>query len=256
MKKILFFLLIFIFFESYSQQYIFGKVVSEQNTEIAGVEIFNISSDTKTVSDSNGNFMILANSNNDLRFLKPKFDRVSYHVTAQSFQKLLVIFMLKSPVEIKEVEIKQKLTGDLSKDLKSLTKNDKVEKLKKDIGIPAPPEKPREKPSDVKKDILLPILTGNLNIQAIYNVVSGKSKRQKRLYDYEDLQENITWVRKSIDDEYFIKLGIPKEKISNFIEFSFSVNPNSLKYVKAKNISGFLIEIERPASEYFERAKS
>ena len=164
--------------------------------------------------------------------------------------------MLKIPVEIKEVEILPKLSGDLKKDSKNLTRNNKVEELQNEIGVPRTPEKPRETPAEVKKDILQPLITGRLNINAIYDVVSGKSKRQKRLYQYDDLQENVTWVRKNIEDDYFINLGIPTEKISNFIEFCFAVNPKALKYAEAKNISGYLVEIEEPSIKYLERTKN
>lgn len=256
MKQTLLLLFLFISISVFSQNYISGKVVNEINLGLPNVLVINIKTDQKTFTDENGDFMIPANVNDEIRFLKSKFDRAFYVVDNQDFEQKLLVHLLKTPVEIKEVEIKPKLSGDLNKDAKNLTKIDKVEQLQNEIGIPRTPEKPREKPAEIKKDILLPIITGNLNIQAIYDVLSGKSKKQKRLYQYDDLQENVTWARKNIDDEYFINLGIPKDKISNFIEFSFAINSNALKYAKAKNISGFLIELEQPAIKYLERSKN
>ena len=42
MKKILLLFFFTVFANLYSQEYIFGKVTSEQNTEIAGVLVINI----------------------------------------------------------------------------------------------------------------------------------------------------------------------------------------------------------------------
>jgi len=250
--------LLFLFFSIsiFSQNIISGKVVNEINFGIPAVLVVNINTDQKTYTDLNGDFSISANAHDELRFIKSKFERTFYKIEPSSFYKKIYIIMLKTPVEIKEVEILPKLSGDLKKDSKNLTRNNKVEELQNEIGVPRTPEKPREKPAEVKKDILQPLITGRLNINAIYDVVSGKSKRQKRLYQYDDLQENVTWVRKNIEDDYFINLGIPTEKISNFIEFCFAVNPKALKYAEAKNISGFLVEIEEPSMKYLERTKN
>jgi hypothetical protein len=250
--------LLFLFFSIsiFSQNIISGKVVNEINFGIPAVLVVNINTDQKTYTDLNGDFSISANAHDELRFIKSKFERTYYKIEPSSFYKKIYIIMLKTPVEIKEVEILPKLSGDLKKDSKNLTKNNKVEELQNEIGVPRTPEKQREKPAEVKKDILQPLITGRLNINAIYDVVSGKSKRQKRLYQYDDLQENVTWVRKNIEDDYFINLGIPTEKISNFIEFCFAINTKALKYAEAKNISGFLVEIEEPSIKYLERTKN
>lgn len=250
-------LFIFIIFSKiYSQEYISGQVVSEQSTVVSSVLVINMRTDEKTYTNTEGNFTISAKTGDEIRFVKEKFDRSSLHVSSSDFQKFLKILIVKTPIEIKEVEIRPRLTGDLSKDSKSFNKRNKKQELQDEIGLPAPPEKPREKPAEVTKDILLPVITGNLNLQAIYDVASGKAKKQKRLYKYEDQEELVAWVRKKIDDEYFINLGIPKEEIDNFINFSFAQNPHAMSYAKAENVSGFLIQIEKPAVQYSERLKN
>lgn len=255
MKKFLITILLIIFSKLSSQGYISGQVVSEQSIAVPGVLVINIRTDEKTTTDQEGTFKIQARENDEIRFVKIKYDRVSHRVSNIDFQNFLKITLIKTPIEIKEIEIKTRLTGDLNKDSKALTKRNKKQELEDEIGLPASPEKPREKPAEVTKDILLPILTGNLNLQAIYDVTSGKAKKQKRLYKYEDLEENVAWVRKKVEDDYFINLGIPKDEINNFIDFAFSQNPQALKYAKAENVSGFLIQIEEPAKLFVERLK-
>ncbi|MFP3802729.1 hypothetical protein, partial [Paraburkholderia sp. SIMBA_027] len=85
---------------------------------------------------------------------------------------------------------------------------------------PQPVGKMREKPAEIK-EVLLPMLLGNLNVQGVYDLISGKARKQKIIYKYEDLQEDIAWIRNRVEDDYFVKTGIPKDKISDFIEFSF-----------------------------------
>lgn len=256
MKKSFLIILLILFSKISSQEYISGRVTSEQSIAVSGVWVINMRTDEKTTTDWEGNFKIQAKENDEIRFVKVKFDRVSYRVTTNDFQKFIIITINKTPIEIKEVEIKTKLTGDLSKDSKALTKRNKKQELQDEIGLPTAPEKPREKPAEVTKDVLLPVLTGNLNLQAIYDVASGKAKRQKRLYKYEDLQENVIWVRKKIEDDYFTNLGIPKDEINNFINFAFDKNPQALKYAQAENVTGFLIQIEKPIKQYLERLKN
>ncbi|GGP05754.1 hypothetical protein GCM10010992_23090 [Cloacibacterium rupense] len=250
MNKLLSLVFFILSFKFFGQETLSGKVVTEQSTELSSVLVVNITTDDKTYTNSEGNFKILAKKGDEIRFLKEKYDRASISVFYVDFQKKLKIILTKTPIEIKEVQIKPRLTGNLNKDSKSLNKRNRNQELQNAIGLPPPPEKPREKPAEVARDILLPIITGNLNIQAIYDVASGKAKRQKRLYKYQDLQENIVWVRQKIEDEYFINLGIPKEDINSFIEYSFAKNPFALRYAKAENVSGFLLQIEEPAISF------
>ena len=52
MKKTLLLTFFLIFINSYSQKYILGKVVSEQNSEIAGILVNNINTNKKTYTNN------------------------------------------------------------------------------------------------------------------------------------------------------------------------------------------------------------
>ena len=60
MKKTLLLFLFILANSFYAQEYIFGKITSEQNIELSGVLILNTRTDEKAYSDSDGNFMISA----------------------------------------------------------------------------------------------------------------------------------------------------------------------------------------------------
>lgn len=242
-----FFLTIYFF----GQHKITGKTLSENDMIITSVLVVNISNDQKVYSNSLGEFSIEGSEKDEIRFVKKGYERASRKVV--DVESPMNVVLVRIPEEIEEVEIIT-TTGDLAKDSKRLTKIDKKEQLQKDIGLPKPPEKPREVPAEVKK-VLLAAAFGNVNVQAVYDLISGKSRRQKRWYKYEDVQDDILWIRKRIDDDDFVKDGIPVERISEFLEFSFIIKPEIRSYVKAKNISKVMFNLDEIIPVYVDRLK-
>lgn len=243
-----FFLTIYFF----GQHKITGKTLSENDMIVASVLVVNISNDQKVYSNSLGEFSIEGSEKDEIRFIKKGYERASRKVS--DVESSMNVILVRIPEEIEEVEIIT-TTGDLAKDSKRLTKIDKKEQLQKDIGLPKPPEKPREVPAEVKK-VLLAAAFGNVNVQAVYDLISGKSRRQKRWYKYEDVQDDILWIRKRIDDDDFVKDGIPVERISEFLEFSFIIKPEIRSYVKAKNISRVMFNLDEVIPVYVDRLRT
>lgn len=239
----IFLLLLFSYTTVLAQQKSLGKVLDENGNPLAGVMVINISTNIASYTSNSGEFAILTKPQDELRFVKSGFERTSKRVSGD-LDEFLSVHLLQSPYDIEEVKVKPQLTGDIEKDSKLLSKEDKVARLQKDIGLPPPPEKPRERPAEVANDVLLPLVFGQMKVQAIYDLLSGEAKRKKNLYRYEDFQENIQWIRKRVDDEYFIKMGIPKNRINEFLSFSIKQNPEILKMVKAKNLSKILVLME------------
>ncbi|MDY0931862.1 carboxypeptidase regulatory-like domain-containing protein [Chryseobacterium sp. CFBP8996] len=247
-------LIVFFFFMTlhfFSQQKISGKTLSENDMIVTSVLVVNISNDKKVYSNSLGEFSIEGTEKDEIRFIKNGYERASRKVSY--VESSMNVILVRIPEEIEEVEIIS-TTGDLAKDSKRLTKIDKKEQLQKDIGLPKPPEKPREVPAEVKK-VLLAAAFGNVDVQAVFDLISGKSRRQKRWYKYEDVQLDIVWIRKRIDDEYFVKDGIPAERISEFLEFSFLMKPEIRSYVKAKNINRVMFNLDSVLPIYVDRLK-
>ncbi|MBP2618842.1 carboxypeptidase-like regulatory domain-containing protein [Chryseobacterium jejuense] len=236
----------------FSQQMITGRIIDEEGGSLSAVTIVNISTDKKVYSNSQGIFSIEANPNDELRFVKEDFKRVSRRVISDGTNAQLLITLFQIPKDVGEVKIVKKLSGDLEQDSRIVAKADKGEQVKQAVGLPEPVGKMREKPAEVKS-VLLPMLLGNLNVQGAYDLISGKARKQKRQYRYDDLQEHIAWVRSRVEDDYFVKAGIPADKISEFIEFSFSAKPQVRTYVKARNLSGVLLRMEEVIPIFIER---
>ena len=232
-----------------------GIVTDEDQNPLAAVLVFNLQTEQKVDTNLKGEFTIDATANNELRFIRAGFERSSKVIQQQDFNNPFIISLVRTIAEIEEVQITNlNLTGDLNTDARNLTRFDRVAQLQSEIGIPTAPEKPREKPSELGKNVLLPLIgiPPTIDIQAIYNVLSGKAKRQKRLYKYEDLQDNIAWIRERVEDDYFTKMNVPKDKISEFLLFSIGMKPEINRWIRARNLERVLFTLEETFAKYLE----
>ena len=234
MKKILLLFFFTVFANLYSQEYIFGKVTSEQNTEIAGVLVINIKTDEETYTNKDGNFMIAAKSKDLLRFVKQKFDRVSYTIKPEDFQKSITINMQKATIEIDEVEIKNKLTGNLKDDINKV-ENKKKTKLNQEIS------KMNLKKTDLT--ILLP-RAGEFKQPKGEGFSVGTIKDR---WDTVDVNQGYLYI---LGEDYFVEeLGLQKEEVAHFIGYVMqSLNLKNIKkkgYFLSEDITKFQVLAEK-----------
>lgn len=209
--------------------------MSEDEVLIPKTLIVNMRTNEKTYSDSQGSFTISAQIGDEIRFAKERYKLAKILITNSDQQ---IVRLDKIPQEIEEVRL-------INKNIVQ----SQEEGLRTSIGLPKGPEKPREKPVDLKDDFLrIPPI---VSIQNIYNAISGKSRRLKRLYKYEDLQEGLAWIRNNIDYQYFADAGIPAEKMNDFLMFALR-DERVLMYMKAKNIGGITVEMDRQIDPYLE----
>ena len=234
MKRFLLFYCFFISFFVCSLT-ISGVVGSEEDHPISKVLIVNMSSNQKVYTDNFGNFSIAGKMGDELRFAKEKYKGERIKIN----NDFLKVILQQLPQEIEEVKIINKRLAESQE-----------EKLRKGIGLPKGPEKPREKPADLADDFLR--IPPKVNIQNIYDAISGKSRRLKRLYKYEDLQEGLAWIQNNIDLEYFAEAGISPEKFNDFLMFSLK-DEKVLMYMKAKNIGGLTVSLDNHIGAYLEK---
>ncbi|WP_294286307.1 carboxypeptidase-like regulatory domain-containing protein [uncultured Chryseobacterium sp.] len=246
-------LLLLFFIPVFSQQKISGRITDEDGIALPAVTVMNMATDRKIYTADDGAFSIEIHSPDDeIRFIRNGFERSSIKAL-YGLNKELNIRLTRVAREIEEVKV-AKITGDLAKDSKAVAKADRSQIVEDAVGLPQPVGKMREAPADVKQ-VLIPILLGNLNVQGLYDLVSGDARRMKRQYRYDDLQEDIAWIRARVEDEYFTKEGIPVERISEFIEFAFVSKPQSRTFVRAKNLTGALSRMEDAFPIFLRRLK-
>ncbi|WP_312762333.1 hypothetical protein [Epilithonimonas sp.] len=234
MKRLLFFYFLIISIAICSQT-ISGVVVSEEDHPISKVLIVNMSSNQKVYTDNFGNFSIAGKMSDELRFAKEKYKGERIKIN----NDLLKVILQQLPQEIEEVKIVNKRLAESQE-----------EKLRKDIGLPKGSEKPREKPADLADDFLR--IPPKVNIQNIYDAISGKSRRLKRLYKYEDLQEGLVWIKTNVDLEYFAEAGISPDKLNDFLMFALQ-DEQVLRYMKAKNLGGLTVSLDNHIGAYLEK---
>lgn len=252
MKFRLLIILLFLSVGVFSQQKITGRIMDEDGISLPSVTVMNISADTKTYTLSDGTFSIDASPDDELRFIRSGFERSSIKAS-YGIDRYLNIKLTRVAQEIEEVKV-AKITGDITKDSRAAAKVDKGKIVEDAVGLPQPVGKMRERPAEIK-EVLIPILLGSLNVQGLYDLVSGDARRMKRQYRYDDLQEDISWIRNRVEDEYFTKEGIPQERISEFIEFSFVNKPQVRTFVRAKNLTGALSRMEETFPVFVGRLK-
>lgn len=254
MTKYLFFL-IFVFPLKFfnSQNLVSGQIFNDSKVALSGVLVVNINTNEKTGSDQNGYFSIRAKENDELRFVRLNYERASTIIKSENFYIPIRILMVYDAELIETVDVSFLPSGDLGKDSSQLNKVDKVAQLEKNIGLPKNPEKPREVPSKVGRNILLPIVFGKLDVQAIYNVLSGKARRQKRLYKYQDFQEKVDWIKNNLKEDFFKENQIPNNQILDFIGFALNTNSTIGQGFKQKNIDKISFALIQMAPEYLKR---
>lgn len=228
--------LIFLSVSAFSfSQIISGRVFSEEGFALSKVLVVNMASNQKVYTDVFGSFSIFGKLGDELRFAKEHYkgDKTI------AINNEVNINLEKLPQEIEEVKIINKRIADSQE-----------EELRKSIGLPKGPDKPREKPVEAK-EVLLPLVFAQLNIDNLYKWLSGNSRRLKRLYKYEDLQEGLTWIKQNVDWEYFRDAGIKPENMNDFLMYALR-DERVLMYMKAKNIGGITVSLDNQIAPYLE----
>lgn len=205
MKLKLLFLLPFLFFiQIHAQDYLFGKIITEENIEIPDVTVINIRTDERVSANTNGHFMISGRIGDELRFVKSGYERINKKITQENIGSPLNVTLIRQTALIAEVEIKKGITGDLKIDSKNLNRSKKVEKLTKDIDLYiAQKSDPR----------ILAARAGEFVQPKGQGFSVGKVK------DKWDDVDFMSYLYESLGDQYFIDLKIEKSVIQHFISY-------------------------------------
>nr|WP_199162363.1 carboxypeptidase-like regulatory domain-containing protein [Elizabethkingia sp. ASV34] len=233
-------LLFILFFISYScitaQTFVSGKILNEEESPLSGVQIFNMQNKKAVYTDAEGRFRIEASIGDEIRILTNQYNRREIIVSESTLKQEQNIKMNPSVREIAGVNI-------LSKS--------QIENMKSKIGVPGPPEKPREKVPEVFRNLVLPLLGGTINVDNVYKIVSGDARRMKALYKYEDQQEYLTKLAMLPGDDFWEQSGIPSEKRTEFIQYLIG------KKIISGKLSKEQLELAAlPFTEEFRKPKS
>ena len=235
MNKIIYIAALFFSVLGFSQS-ISGKVETEEGLSIANVLVINLKTNEKVNTDENGKFTISVKLQDEIRFVKKGYDRVSHIVKSADFDKHILLKMRETETVIKEVVIIPK---------------SKIDKLKKDIEVPTVKKGTESKPKPAGwKDVLA------LDIDAFEELITGNARRKKTRYKYEEMQADILQVKEFLGEEYFIENKIPSERIHEFLEFSIIEKPEIKKHMKTGNQTQVMMILEEMFPIYHKRLET
>lgn len=190
-----------------AQNYIFGKISSEDLSEIPNVTVINMRTDEQVFTNRDGHFMVSGREGDVLRFFKNGYDRIDLRVSKENTISPMNVKLTKAAELIAEVEIKKGLSGDLNIDSKTLNQPAKVEKLKAEINNYL------KQKSDPR---ILAARPGEFVQPKGQGFSIGKVKNK---WDDLDLSNYLTY---ALGDQYFADLKIEKPFVHHFITYILS----------------------------------
>lgn len=243
---------------TFSQQNISGKIVDEDRNNLTGVLVFNITKNTKVYSNISGDYLIEAQENDEVKFIKQGFYRIDKIIKKETFNSPLEIQLVRAETLIQEVEIDYNPTGNLGKDSKHLDDSKKVAALQSSLNDYMKSELNEPLPKNVipKSFQGHDFKAGHVSLdifEAIATIVFLTKKgsiTKITTPNYVETQNFITRVKSEVDLNIFKKYGMDEEKIDHFLAYAENVNHLSKKYRKDFNAAIILSELQNAFLEY------
>tara|TARA_B100000214_G_scaffold242596_1_gene177781 strand:- start:911 stop:1687 length:777 start_codon:yes stop_codon:yes gene_type:complete len=236
MRNALFLLLFFPIIclsQSNGQKLIQGTVYSDDSYSIEGVHVLNITSNYNTITDSDGNFKINANLNDEIIFSAIQFKRKKIIINDDLINSISIkVFLEEFVNELDEVIVNSSgLSGNLSSDLLNSGVIDQLNF--DDVGIPGFKGIRMESiPTNTQliSEILLAPLSGGINIDRMYKWFSGYYKNLKKVREYINDSDLIDQIIKFYGQSFFIEeFDLKIDNIHNFVTstyLSFPIEEN------------------------------
>ena len=227
--------IIFLFFSFFSfsqvnnQNFIEGTVYNDNSYSIEGVHVLNITSNEATITDSDGNFKIFVNLYDELIFSAIQFKRKKIIMDKGVFDSLSINVYLEEFVnELDEVILNSSgLSGSLMNDLKNSGIVDNVNF--DDLGIPGFTGIRKEdlpSNSQLTKELLLAPLTGALDVERMYNWISGYYKKKRKESEYKNDYNLIDRIINFYGLKFFIdEFGLIEDNIHEFVTSAYQNYP-------------------------------
>lgn len=190
-----------------------------------GINVVNLSNKKTTVTNSKGEFSILARVNDNLVLSGLDFEEKKIKIDLSAYENaVLSIIMFPLTTKLKEVIVKNNRFNVLSLGIvsKAPVKYTVAERRLKTAG-------------DFKPIMLLNIIGGGMPLDPLINKINGRTKRLKRLIVLEKKESDIKLISELYDDKYFVdNLNIPNENVTGF-KFYIVENENFIKILDSKN---------------------
>ncbi|MGG5208797.1 hypothetical protein ACQWU4_07595 [Chryseobacterium sp. MIQD13] len=238
----------FVSAEVFSQQKITGIITDNSKRNINPVLVINVSSQKSTLSDTSGNFTIEASENDELRFVKEEYYRVDKKLKKEDFDSPLMITLDKMEIEIPEVKIAYRPTGNLERDNKHLNESRKVTSLRSELDeyMKSPLNEPLPDNTLSKTFSGQDYKAGQVDVLGVFNAAVGLFKKATEpkitKADYTETQDFLKRVKEEIDLGFLKKYGMDEEQIDHFLVYANDTRTMAKKY--RKNFKADIVEYE------------
>ncbi len=223
-----------------------GKI--NNNADVDGIHILNISSRINTITDENGHFSIKVKVLDTLLFSSIKYMPEKVVISETIFEKCVIMVELNELInELDEVFLEPNLSGNISADLKKI-KTEKPINFD-DVGIPGFKGEPKEK----IVPLYFAVTPLSVNLEALYKHISGYYKELKirRKWEYEN--NAVAKMLNYYTVPFFTTTyGIPEDRVYDFLLFCAETTSIESDFKKEKYGSVLLIFNEK-AEIYTER---
>lgn len=229
-------------------------ILDIENSPADGIFITNSRTQLTSITDITGSFSIRVQAGDILYIRSELYESRQFLLTDYLMtKKMLTIHLNLQPILLEEAVITPKLTGFLDRDVRYSPGKDPLAKLYKNLGFNPDVSNLRDSSSfQFGKDIS-PL---HMNVERIFEAISGDLRRRRNLYIYEGKQIKINKIHSYFGNDYFVQdLKIPKEKISDFIVYSLDIGTISVHYENG-NFLSIMMELNRLAPSFLKRLNS
>ncbi|MBB6333330.1 hypothetical protein HNP24_004356 [Chryseobacterium sediminis] len=255
-KRVLFLVLFCIASGLWAQQKISGKVITGNEFDLTPVLIVNISEGKSILSDMSGKFEIDAKENDEIRFVKEGYYRVDKKINREEFDSPLNIILKRMEIQIPEVKITYKPTGNLARDNQRLNESRKLQSLKSDMEdyMKSPLNQPLPTNTVSKTFTGHDYNVGQVNLFGVFNAVSGLVKKVTKpkitKANYNETQDFLKRVRNQVNLNFLKKYGMDEEQIDTFLLYADKTRSLAKRYRKDFQIDVIEYELKIAFGEY------
>lgn len=223
------FLLLFIcqltFGQTTGEKILHGKIIVASSS-FAGVTIINLVNEKTSVSDSNGEFYILAKAEDLLIFSSVNLEYHRKIIEEDDLkQDVIVIKMIAKVTELKEVIVNS------NPNINAVSLGISPKGIKKYT----PAERRLKTAGDFKPIHLLGLLGGHLDVDPIINAISGRTKMLKKELEVEKKERLLVIIDALYKEDYFhTELKIPTDYVKGFQYYCIE-GLNFAEVLKTKN---------------------
>lgn len=211
-----------------AQEQIRGTILIDfADAKASNIHILNKTKNIYAVTDISGHFNIEAGIKDTLEFKGDFLKERNFIVDSWALDNPnLVIHMDVDKIELEELVVKPKLTGDMRKDVKTVPKDKTKEKLYASLGINI--KTLDKKPQERRGSLIPAILT--LDIITIYKIASGYYRKLDNLREYDAYIKELYSIRDFLGEDFFVnELNLPKSEIEQFLVFAEARNSEIFK---------------------------